>query len=930
MKKGILFFVLVVVSLNSYAQIHFPDSVKTDKEKAIYLLNVSKKIPNIKQSIIHADSVIKIAKNTQDDSLFVAGYFLKSFSYYNNAELKKSLVFAKKADSVNSKVNSVYYNYSIPSLLANIYSYKGDFDNAVKSMKIAIKEAEKSNKQNILVDAYTNIGLLFLNSGFNKKAKFYNLKALDIVKNNPNFKDSFFKVYINLIVGSNNLSELESYAKEIKKKINTYEKKYQGYFYVVYGDKMYQLKAYKNAEKELEKGMQICKETNFYAMINIAETDLGIIYSRLGKFKDAIKILENKINKNQNNIENRKNILFALSKSYEGINKKSKSLHYLKKYLLLNDSIYNAKFDSKFAEFDTKFKATEKDKEIAKQQLLLAKQENTKNKILIFGLFTLLLGYGIFQWIYNKQKRKKLTTENELQKELEINELRTKFLGNIAHEIRTPLTLIAGNLELAKENINTKDKAVQNIDVALTNSKKVVDDANEILELLKFEKSKITINQNVINLDTTLKRIFYSFKSLAELKKIDLKYQSVLPINFQIKTDVQKVEKILNNLISNALKYSPSNSKIIFYANIIDKNLVVKVTDFGQGIHFDETEKIFQRFYQASNSQSVGGIGIGLSLAKEFAELLNGNLSVKSELTKGSTFTFTLSITKVSEQNLEISKDVDLINRKDKQDFKTQQTTKQQRQINQNKPNILIVEDNPEMNNYLVEILSNNYNCFSAYDGLEALEKLTEQSFDLITSDIMMPNLNGFEFREKLNEIEKFKNIPFILISAKTLTEDKIKGFKLGIDDYVIKPFNKSELIARINNLLTHKEARERWTLDNVTLISTEESSDKKLLKKIENSIIENISDENFKIDDLAKSVGYSQRQLTRILKQYTGMSPVKFILEIRLQKAYANLQNKTFFALSEIRYDVGITSASYFNKKFKERFGIAPNDLLK
>ncbi|MFK5982010.1 MAG: helix-turn-helix domain-containing protein, partial [Flavobacteriaceae bacterium] len=170
---------------------------------------------------------------------------------------------------------------------------------------------------------------------------------------------------------------------------------------------------------------------------------------------------------------------------------------------------------------------------------------------------------------------------------------------------------------------------------------------------------------------------------------------------------------------------------------------------------------------------------------------------------------------------------------------------------------------------------------------------------------------------------------PFILISAKTLEEDKVKGFQLGIDDYVVKPFNKNELIARIDNLLANKKSREQWKLQNKDIEPVTDSSDIILLKKIEAEVISNISDESFKIAELASAVGYSQRQLTRILKQYTGMSPVKFILEIRLQKAYKLLQNKSFFTLSEVRYDVGITSSSYFNKKFKERFGINPSELI-
>ncbi|MBV1924604.1 MAG: response regulator, partial [Flavobacteriaceae bacterium] len=583
---------------------------------------------------------------------------------------------------------------------------------------------------------------------------------------------------------------------------------------------------------------------------------------------------------------------------------------------------YKRLVDTKFTEAEAKYQTEQKDKEIAQQELEIAQQKNNRNNWIIGSLLFIAIAIALFQWRINKQKRKKLLAESNYKNEQEINELRTKFLGNIAHEIRTPLTLISGNLDLALENYDQKDKAVQNIKTALSNSKKVVEDANEILELLKFEKNKTTIKLSPVNLNETLKRIFYAFNSLAEIKHLDLKYHSNISENYSTKLDIEKVEKILNNLISNAIKYSPANSKINFNAELIEEELVVKVTDYGQGIHFNETEKIFQRFYQSSQSNAVGGIGIGLSLAKEFSELLNGSLTVESELKKGSTFIFTLPVSRI-----------DTIETSEQKDSKTEIISEEpQEEINlatTQKPKILIVEDNPEMCNYMVEILSQSYDCSTAFDGEEALVKIKENTYDLITSDIMMPKMDGFQLREKLNENAKYKYIPFILISAKTLEEDKVKGFNLGINDYIVKPFNKAELIARIKNLLINKKSREKWVLQQEDFNVDATSSEEKLLKKIEQTVIKNLSDENFKISDLAKNVGYSQRQLTRILKQYTGMSPVKFILEIRLQKAYQLLQNKTFYTLSEVRYDVGITSSPYFNKKFKERFGLNPSELL-
>ena len=193
----------------------------------------------------------------------------------------------------------------------------------------------------------------------------------------------------------------------------------------------------------------------------------------------------------------------------------------------------------------------------------------------------------------------------------------------------------------------------------------------------------------------------------------------------------------------------------------------------------------------------------------------------------------------------------------------------------------------------------------------------------------MMPKIDGFELREKVLELPSKKDTPFILLTAKHLEIDKIKGFQLGINDYIVKPFNKNELLARVSNLIENSNQKKAWKLENKDLIDQAESYDTKLLDKIQQVVMENITNEDFKIEDLAKEVGYSQRQLSRILNEYTGMSPVKFVLEIRLQKAYQLLQKKVYTTLSEVKYDVGISSTSYFNTKFKDRFGVMPSDFL-
>ncbi len=928
-----------------YAQERLPDSVKTDREKAKYYAEFASSNISQDSAIYYSNKAIKYAENCNDcTELLYKVRFNKIVFLYNMGKSSQALSELKILDSLLLLKNDDYFRFKSAFQHSLIYTFNIDKpQKALDYGKKALQITSNMKDSTLIAESYYLLYNIYTNFKQDSIARNYLTKAYAICTDINENNNLYLRVLFALIDKSKNLSEFNTYTDkclELIKQNKTSLKTYEAYFYVLKGTALRaNFKKYKEAKDNLLIGLHKCKDISYDVMHNYALLDLGLVENKLGNYQNAIAYFNEYQKAKDFSLENKLSAIEGLSFAYAKLNNYKMANDYKDVLLQLKDTVLKNNATKDFAKFNVKLATAEKDKEIAQQKLQLEQEKSKRNKLIFGSLGLLLFGFMGFQWNNNRQKRKKLLAETQLQKEQEVNELRTKFLGNIAHEIRTPLTLISGNLNLALENFDQKEKAKQNIKTALINSKKVVEDANEILELLKFEKNKTTIKLNTVPLDQTLKRIFKSFVSLAEMKQIKLVYQSNIEADVTAKIDVEKVEKILNNLVSNAVKYSPSDTKIIFDANL-DNNqqLTVKVTDFGQGIHFNETEKIFERFYQSSQSNAVGGIGIGLSLAKEFAELLNGNLTVESELGKGSTFIFTMPVEIAVIESVSEEKVTPTIQKEAKQSEKSLSKTNTNEEelstdnneiTSSGKPKILIVEDNPEMASYLEEILSSTYDCEKAFDGQQALYKINTNSYDLITSDIMMPRLDGFQLREKLNEDPQLKNIPFILISAKTLEEDKIKGFNLGIDDYVVKPFNKNELLARINNLLQNKLDRESWIQQHPEEVEEIDAAQKQLLDKIKAVVEENISDEEFKVTQLASVVGYSQRQLTRILKQHTGMSPVKFILEIRLQKAYRLLQNKVHFTLSEVRYDVGIPSSSYFNRKFKERFGISPNELL-
>jgi signal transduction histidine kinase/DNA-binding response OmpR family regulator len=604
---------------------------------------------------------------------------------------------------------------------------------------------------------------------------------------------------------------------------------------------------------------------------------------------------------------------------------------YYKEYSDSLESYHAYLLKTGFSEAEAKFQTSQKEKEIAIQALELEKKQNTQNKIIAGAAVLLALLGGIYQWYYSRQKIKKKEAEKALElkqqetkKLKELDEMKSQFFTNVSHELRTPLTLISGPLQNAIPKIKDKT-AKEDIRLAHSNSKKLLSLINEILDLSKLEGGELGLQNSTIKLNSTINRIFTSFDSLAGLRDILLEYQSTIQEDVYCSIDLKKFEKIINNLVSNAIKFSNHNSSVILKTGFENGILELSVHDSGEGIQENELEKIFDRFYQTKNVKATvgGGTGVGLALTKEYIELMGGKIEVVSKIEEGSSFIIRLPLEFVEPSSEEIIKEG--IADEEGEIHYTPIL------IDGEKPSILVVEDNEDMSNYIKQILSDYYKCSFAIDGFEAIKMIQKEKFDLISSDVMMPRMNGFQLKEKINVFDKLNQIPFIFLTARALEEDKLIGLNLGVDDYITKPFNENEYRVRIHNLLKNKKEREKFITENQGLFDSGEvdSSDITTLKKAEKIVIKNISNPLFKIKDLATDMSYSQRQLTRIIKKLTGLPPVGFILELRLQRAYHLMKSKQYHTVSEVRYEVGIESASYFTNKFKKRFGLNPTDIL-
>jgi len=536
-------------------------------------------------------------------------------------------------------------------------------------------------------------------------------------------------------------------------------------------------------------------------------------------------------------------------------------------------------------------------------------------------LFYSLLFLSVIYAFYRFSLNRKLEHQENLRL-LELDELKTKLYGNITHELRTPLTVIMGVITTIKQKLSADElkKIEPKLKVLSGNSKKLLFLINQMLDLNKIESGKMKLEKIQADIIPFLKVNLDSFHSLSQHKNIELIYydeDDEIIMDF----DPDKVAIILSNLLSNAIKFTPEGGRIILH---IKKNkdqefLQIKIKDNGIGISEENQKHIFDRFYQVDRF-APGGTGIGLSLVKELVNLMNGTISVKSKLHQGTEFIIKIPITNEAKTTAEITIDIPLV--EDPEYQKIDKIAAEQ----ENAPLLLIVEDNKDVAQFIASCLHNQYEIIFAQDGLDGIQKALENIPDLIITDLMMPKADGFKVCQKLKNDEKTSHIPIIMLTARTMEKDKIKGFAHGADAYLTKPFNQNELRIRIEQLiLNRKRLQEKYQKTGFYVTETTSKEAAFINKCIEN-IHNHLDDELFKSVQLAFAVNLSESQLYRKIKAITNLSTAVFIREVRLSAAKEILL-KTDLNISEIAYKCGFSNPDWFSKSFKEKFGYNPSE---
>ena len=562
-----------------------------------------------------------------------------------------------------------------------------------------------------------------------------------------------------------------------------------------------------------------------------------------------------------------------------------------------------------------------------------------------FMVYVLLFAgtaYGFYKFQLN---RKLEHAEAERLKELDT--LKTRLYTNITHEFRTPLTVILGNLEIMKSEIEktlselpVSKFLISKISITQRNSKNLLRLINQLLDLSKLDAGTMSMNLVQGDIINYLQYLTESFYSLANEKKVRLTFYTEIQ-ELVMDFDEVKIQHIVYNLLSNALKFTGEGGKVVLHARQEGGNdqpyLKLKVHDTGVGIPERQLPLIFDRFYQAdsSHTRKSEGTGIGLALTKELVRLMGGSIDVESAPGKGTTFTLLLPVrlvteTTVPKKGLPLSRTITPERLPDLQAAPTPiEKVETEARVGE-KPVLLVIEDNADVVNYIVGLLEKAYEIRTAPDGRAGIEQAFEIVPDIIISDVMMPEKDGYEVCETLKSDERTSHIPIILLTAKAADEDRITGLRKGADAYLMKPFNKEELFVRLQKLLDlRRSLQERYasaTDSNSTpdAVKTEPTLEDIFLQKIQQVIQEKMDDTELGIQVLCHAVHLSHTQVFRKLKALTGENPTNYIRKMRLQKA-AMLLKTTKKNVSEIAYEVGFSDPNYFSRAFHEEFGEPP-----
>ncbi len=846
-------------------------------------LNESDSIINVALDIALKDPIdsamASLCFHSIGNNSFINNQFDRALAYYQKAILYNTNN-DRRAASTYLNIGSIHYSFE-------------EFEKAEAYYLKGLEKSQGAKVKDMTALLHGRLAMLYRRLMDFNEARRYNLLALS---------------HFELINDKGNMSHIHSNLALIHK----------------------DLKDYDQALDEYNKCLSLLKDINLTLGICYTLNNMGEIYFEKKEFKKAIEFFTE-----AKEASNHAGVLIIsseasgfLSKIYEQLGDYKKAYTYQVEYKALTDSLSSQTNKSRMAELEEKYQNEQKQQEIellsAENQIAsleLQKQANLRN-YLILGAFLLVLLIGLIYSRYQVKAR-----ANAKLKELD--HLKTNFFTNISHEFRTPLTLILSPVQKLLQMKNDGETQ-QQLSIIHRNASHLVELTNQLLDLSKLEAGKLSLEISKGDLRDLLTTTAASFESLADAQQIqfEVEIDQAPTVAYY---DRDKIHKILNNLLSNAFKFTPQQGSITLKTQVNNGIIHISITDSGPGINASDQELIFQRFQQSSTTDpNAAGTGVGLTLSKELAVLHKGDLELESSNAEGTKFTLHFPINKnhypastLVESLPEVQNDQQQVNAQDEIASE---------QLSGHEQIILIVEDNADLRNHMTSLLKDLFTVKQATNGKEGITMAEEIVPDVIISDLMMPELDGIELCNALKENEKTSHVPIILLTAKADRETKLSGLKVGADDFLTKPFDNEELLVRVDNLISQRKKLQEKFAQKLTLSPSNiesESPSEQFIRKALEIVDQHLSNSAFTVEQFQEEMAMSRMQLHRKLKALIGFSASEFIRDIRLQRA-ADLLGQNGISVSEVAYSCGFNSTSYFTQCFKEKYGKSPSQYLK
>ncbi len=673
------------------------------------------------------------------------------------------------------------------------------------------------------------------------------------------------------------------------------------------------------------------KDTQGSITLNHSYRGLGDVYAALNKNDQAFRYydLANKYASAIGEITAIMNIMKSQAALYYKVKNFQKAYDVIEGQQILADSANRLKSSKVLHEIEAKYQNEKKEQQIKlleAQSQLREQEKNTQRNIFIAGILAALILIAVLYFLFRVKK----SAHRKLK---ELDTLKSRFFANISHEFRTPLTLIVGPIEEKLHTGHLEEKERADFEMIQRNSKQLLGLVDQLLDLSKIESGGYQLKIEKGDISQLLLSLAASFEYAARRRNVN--YQvAVCPTSTDIWYDKDAIEKITVNLLSNAVKYTPEKGIIRLTAEVEEGKIVLVFENSGPGIAIKDQHKIFDRFYQQTGE--AGGAGIGLALVKELIDLLKGKISVSSIPDQFTIFKVVLPVNREAFPKSSIStptskKSTGLPFIPEYEIYKEDPAIEFEDTIDDEKPVLLIVEDNKDIVRFIRSSLEQEYHILEAANGKAGVEVAIKQIPDIIVSDVMMPVMDGIELSQTLKSDERTSHIPIILLTAKAGEENKLVGFETGADDYITKPFNSVVLKVRLKKLIATRKVLQGRFSQEVVLKPKEiaiTSADQKFLEKVQQILDARLTNSEFTAEAFSKEIGMSRMQLHRKLKGLTGLSANHFIRMYRIKMA-ATILVAPGINISEVGYMVGFNNPSYFAKCFKEFYKCTPTEFV-